>query len=276
MFEQITTKLKTQLGVMYDPSITTLRVVGIIILAVLAARMGSFIIKKIFEKQKAFKHKFNLKKIDTMATLLTSVYRYAVYIIAVVTILVDQFKLTSILAAAGIGGVALGLGAQSLIKDVISGFFIILEDQFIVGDVITIETITGTVEEMELRVTKIRNANGDLHIVPNGEIKKVTNHVRGNKAVIVDIPLAYSADVEKAFQTASEVCSAASKEFSTLVEEPKVLGITEMGKDNINLRITAKTLPNEQWEVERRIRRMIIEEFDRKQIEFTDRARNLS
>lgn len=110
-----------------------------------------------------------------------------------------------------------------------------------------------------------------MHIIPNGEIKKVTNHSRGNKTVIVDIPLAYKVDINRAFKAAGRVCKSFSKEFDTIVEEPKVLGITELGKDNFTLRITAKTVPGAHWEMERKIRKKIKEEFDKENIEFFER-----
>lgn len=261
-------KLKSLLGDMYYPLATGTRIVFIIAISIIIVKVGSFIIRKFFEKQKSFKHGLDGRRLNTMATLLASVFRYTVYIIAVVMILSDVLQLKSILAAAGIGGIALGFGAQSLIKDMISGFFIVFEDQYIVGDMVTIDTMSGTVEELELRVTKLRNANGDLHIIPNGEVKKVTNHSRGNKAVTVDIPLAYSNDMGKAVEIAGEVCKKVSAEFETIVEPPSVLGITELGKENITLRVTAKTLPNEHWAVERRIRRLVKDEFDKNGVKF--------
>ncbi len=212
------------------------------------------------------------KKLDTMATLIASVFKYAVYIWAILMILSDVLNLKSVLAAAGIGGVAIGLGAQSLIKDTLSGFFILLEDQFAVGDLITIDTMTGTVEQMELRVTRIKNFNGDLYIIPNGEIKRVTNHTRDNRMVIVDVPVAYSTSLEKAYDIAQKICDEVKTEFSVFTEEPKILGITELGKQSINMRITARTYPNEQWAVERRIRIKIKEAFEKTGLEFYDRT----
>jgi moderate conductance mechanosensitive channel len=255
----------------YQVFATAFKIIGIIILSFLTIRIGSFVIKRIFKKRSSLKNCSDNKKIGTMASLLTSVLRYSVYTVAIVIILSDVFGLKSILAAAGVGGIALGLGAQSLIKDIISGFFIIIEDQFAVGDLITIETMNGTVEEFELRVTKLRNFNGDLYIIPNGEIKKVTNHTRGNKAVIIDIPLAYSTDINKAFDIAGNVCRQVSQSCPSMVEPLKVLGITDLGKDSMILTVTARTLPNEQWEVERAARKLIMEQFVREGIEFFDK-----
>lgn len=249
------------------------KIIGILLAAFIIVRLGRYLIKRFFVRKSIFKSSIDEKKFNTMTSLMVSIFRYVVYIIAIVTILTDVLDMTSVLAAAGVGGVAIGFGAQSLIKDVISGFFIVMEDQYAVGDLVTIEGMNGTVEEMELRVTKLRNFSGDLYIIPNGEIKKVINHTRGNKAVLVDIPVAYSADTGRAFSAAQKVCEKVADEFDTIVEEPKVLGITDMDRDGFVIRIFAKTLPNEQWVVERRVRRLIKEGFDDLGIEFFDRDR---
>jgi moderate conductance mechanosensitive channel len=260
--QSIDSWLKSVMGDFYNPVLIDIgKILGISILAFLIIKIGSFAIKKLFEKRKAIKYALNSKKLDTMASLMTSILKYSIYIIAIVIILSDVFEMKSILAAAGIGGVAIGFGAQSLIKDIISGFFIVMEDQFAVGDIITIDGMNGTVEDLELRVTRLRNFSGDLFIIPNGEIKKVTNHTRGNKGVIVDIPLVYGTDINKVFEIAGEVCVKISNTYKTIVEAPKVLGITELGKDTLNLRITAKTLQSEQGEVERAMRKLIAEEL---------------
>lgn len=255
---------------MYDPLMKILGIIGIILAAIVIAKTGVFIIRKIFAKRDVIKHHMGSKRLDTMSTLLASVFRYAVYIVAIVIILSDVLQMKSILAAAGIGGIALGFGAQSLIKDMISGFFIVMEDQFAVGDTITVDSMTGTVEGMELRVTRIRGANGDLYTVPNGEIKKVINHSRGVRTVIIDIPLSYRNDSAKAFEAADQVCKTVCGEFKNLVEPPAVIGLTDMGRDGMSLRITAKTLPAEEYVVERRIRRLVKDEFSGRNIEFSE------
>jgi small-conductance mechanosensitive channel len=264
--------LKDFLGDFYGPVSKFGKIILIIVAAILIAKVGRLLIRKFFEKQKNFKFKMSDKKLDTMSTLIASVFKYVVYIWAVLMILSDILNLKSVLAAAGVGGVAIGLGAQSLIKDTISGFFILLEDQFAVGDLITIDTMTGTVEHMELRVTRLKSYNGDTYIIPNGEIKRVTNHTRDNKMVIVDIPVAYSASLERVYEIAHNVCEEVKDEFAVFTEPPSILGITELGKQSINLRITARTFPNEQWEVERRIRLKIKEAFEKTGLEFYDRT----
>lgn len=272
LLNKIDIYLKVFLGSFYTPVTKLGKIIFIIIVAVIIARIGKLTIRKLFEKQKNFKFKMSDKKLDTMSTLIASVFKYVIYIGAALIILSDILDLKSVLAAAGVGGIAIGFGAQSLIKDTLSGFFILLEDQFAVGDLITIDNMTGTVEHMELRVTRLKNYNGDIYIIPNGEIKKVTNHTRDNKMVIVDIPVAYSASLERVYELARTVCDEVKEEFSVFTEEPSILGVTELGKQGINLRITARTFPNEQWAVERRIRLKIKEAFEKTDIQFYDRT----
>lgn len=275
MLNKLTETMHNLLGDFYNPVCKIFEIIGILVLAIIIVKVGRFFIRKFFEKQKSFKFKLDDKRLDTMCTLTISIFRYTVYIGAILIALSDVLELKSILAAAGVGGIAIGLGAQSLIKDTISGFFILLEDQFAVGDTITIDNLTGTVEHMELRVTRLKNFTGDLYIIPNGEIKKVINHTRDNKMVIVDIPIAYSSNMAKVNEITQSVCREIKDEFTVLTEEARVLGITSLGEHNMNLRITAKTLPNEQWEVERRIRLKIKEKFEENGLEFFDRTRLL-
>lgn len=266
-----TTTISDKINSLPAPIIITIKIIVIILLAVLIAKLGSFIIKKAYHKQKTIRFGIESKKITTMVTLLVSVYKYTIYIIAIVVILTDVLKLTSVLATAGIGGIALGFGAQSLIRDMISGFFIVMEDQYVIGDTISIDTMTGTVEGLELRITRLRNINGDLYIIPNGEIKRVTNHTRGNKAIIVDIPVSYNTNINKVLEIIEIVCIKVKNEMETITEEPKILGITELGKDMLNIRVMGKALPNEQGIIERRIRLEIKEEFDKAGLAFYDK-----
>ena len=268
---KITEFMHETLGDFYGPAVIILKIILVIAVASFIVKIGTAIIKKVFNKQKGLKIKLSDKRVDTMCTISISVFKYTVYIAAILFVLVDIFNMTSVLAAAGVGGVAIGFGAQSFIKDTISGFFIILEDQYSVGDVISIDSMTGTVEDMELRVTRLKNANGDLCIIPNGEIKRVVNHTRDNKQVLVDIPIAYTANIEKVSEIAQSVCDKVKEEFDVLTDKPEFLGITSFAERSMNLRIVAKTKPNEQWAVERRIRMLIKQGFDDAGIQFYDR-----
>ncbi len=265
---KITEFMRETLGDFYGPAVVVIKIIMVIVVASFIVKIGTSIIKKAFNKQKGLKLKLSDKRVDTMCTISISVFKYTVYIAAILFVLVEIFNMTSVLAAAGVGGVAIGFGAQSFIKDTISGFFIILEDQYSVGDVITIDNMTGTVEDMELRVTRLKNGNGDLCIIPNGEIKKVVNHTRDNKQVLVDIPIAYTANIEKVSEIAQSVCDKVKEEFDVLTDKPEFLGITSFAERSMNLRIVAKTKPNEQGAVERRIRLLIKQGFDDAGIQF--------
>lgn len=215
------------------------------------------------------KLKMDEKKSNTLTGLTKSIVKYTIYIIMIISVLnVLNIPTDSILAAAGLGGLAIGFGAQNLVKDVISGSFILFEDQYSVGDYVTIDTATGTVEDMGLRITKIRAFNGDLHIIPNGDIKKVINHSRGNSLAVIDVGITYEADLDKAI----EILSTIGDEYyesnkDMLVEAPVVLGITNFGDSNVNIRMIARTVPLKHWSVEREIRKNVKGAFEKGGIE---------
>jgi small conductance mechanosensitive channel len=175
----------------------------------------------------------------------------------------------TVLAVTSVAGVAVGFGAQSLVKDVISGFFILFEDQFSVGDYVEIEGKTGIVEVLGLRITKIRDFSGDIHIIPNGTISKVTNKSRGNMRALVDINIAYEEDAERAMRLIQEVGNDVKKVIPDIVEGPSVIGITEFGEGGIKVRVVAKTLPMKQSDVETELRRKIKQAFERENIEMS-------
>lgn len=213
--------------------------------------------------------KMDEKKSNTLIGITKSITKYTVYIIMMISVLnVLNIPTQSILAAAGLGGLAIGFGAQNLVKDVISGFFVLLEDQYAVGDYITIDGATGTVEEMELRTTKIRSFNGDLHIIPNGDIKKVINHSRGNSLAIIDIAITYETDIEEAIWILQKIGDEYyAKNNDKVIEKPNVLGITKFTDSDLNIRMIAKTHPLKHWAVEREIRKKVKEAFEKGGIE---------
>ncbi len=215
------------------------------------------------------KLKMDEKKANTLIGITKSLTKYTVYIIMIISVLnVLNIPTQSILAAAGLGGLAIGFGAQNLVKDVISGFFILLEDQYAVGDYISIDDATGTVENMELRTTKVRAFNGDLHIIPNGDIKKVINHSRGNSLAIIDVAIAYETDIAKAMEVLKKIgIDYFEKNKHTVVEQPKVLGITKFAESDLNIRMIARTFPLKHWAVEREIRKKVKEAFEEGGIE---------
>ncbi|HZJ82812.1 MAG TPA: mechanosensitive ion channel family protein, partial [Clostridia bacterium] len=221
-------------------------------LASMLIRIAKFIVNGFFEGQAKSRFSVNKKKNDTLNALTQSILGYVIYFIAIIMILGEMgINTASIIATAGIGGLAIGFGAQSLVKDIITGFFIIFEDQYSVGDFIKIEEISGTVEEIGLRITKLRGFKGDINIIPNGEISTVTNYSRGNSAAIVDMSIAYESDIDKAIRVMEKACSDYADGNPDIVEEPQVVGIVSMSDFGIILRVVGRTLPMRHWGVER-------------------------
>lgn len=172
----------------------------------------------------------------------------------------------SMLATAGIGGIAIGLGAQSLIKDVISGGFLLGEQQIAVGDYVTLAGLTGTVEDINMRTTRLRAGSGELHVIPNGIIDVVTNFSRGTNRALVDVPMPYDADPEQILSLLKEAMAAFAVNNTSLVSPPEVLGIVEYGNSAIMLRIIAHCKDLEHWQTERAIRAAVLKAFEQKGI----------
>lgn len=198
------------------------------------------------------------KRARTLSTLLHSIIRYAVYFIAMVMILQEfHIDTTSIIAGAGVIGLAVGVGAQSLIKDFISGFFIILEDQFAVGDYIVSGDVSGTVEDIGFRTTKLRDPNGVLHFIPNGAISRVSNYSRGHMLAVINVPVAYEADIGRVLSLLEEACIDIGRNMPEVLDGPKVLGVVDLRPGEVIVRLIAKTVPLEQVSVETALRHKI-------------------
>jgi small conductance mechanosensitive channel len=196
--------------------------------------------------------KFDQRRTKTIGKLIGSLISSTVNFFVIILVLSQfGFNLAPILAGAGVLGLAIGFGAQSLVKDVITGFFIIFEDQFAVGDVIQTGTFKGTVEEIGMRVTRIRNWTGEVHIIPNGLITQVTNFSSHNSLAVVDVTVAYEADLEKALQATKETVRRVYEGSDLIVKEPSVLGVQTVTNTDVTLRISAECRPNAQAEVMR-------------------------
>jgi len=243
-----------------------LRVTIVLGAAVLALRLGTVLIIKLFSgKNKGLK--LDPRKAKTLEALLQSVLRYAIYFFVTITVIEALGVPTaSIIASAGIVGLAVGFGAQNLVRDVLAGFFILFEDQFAVGDYIEAVGVAGVVEEVGLRITRLRDFSGVLHIVPNGTIDKVSNHNRGYLRAMVDIRVAHEEDPERVRQILEAVAAEVAKDTPAVVEGPLVLGIADITEAAVVFRLWARTEPMRQWDVEREIRRRVKLAFDREGI----------
>jgi moderate conductance mechanosensitive channel len=235
-----------------------IKVAAIVIIMYLAIKIGSAIIHKFMERQRNSSSKFTLneKRSLTLEAILKSVLRYGVYFFGIVGILSEIFGAIT-LTFAGIGGVAIGFGAQNLVKDIINGFFILFEDQYAVGDYINIDDKGGIVESIELRVTKIRDFNGDIHIIPNGLISKVTNHSRGNARVLVEVDIAYEEDVDRVMELLTEVCDNFKRANQDMVEGPKVAGVSALRESGLTIRMVGKSKPMTHWDCEMKLRKEV-------------------
>ena len=244
-----------------------LRVIILVIVGKLLMRLGYSLIGNLFNTDKT-RFKMESRKAKTLDVLLKSVLRYAIYFLVGIAI-IDALGVptTSIIASAGIVGLAVGFGTQGLVKDVLTGFFILFEDQFSVGDYVETAGLAGVVEEVGLRVTKLRDFSGVLHIIPNGAIDKVTNHNRGNMRAMIDVSVAYEEDPDRVRSVLDAVANAMAADTPTIVEGPRVLGIADLADSAVVFRLWARTLPMEQWGVERELRRRIKVAFDREGIE---------
>lgn len=243
------------------------KIILIILIAIVAVRLSNVLVEKFFLNRKKFKMGGEDKRYDTLKGIIKSITRYTIYFVAFTPILaILGINVSSLLAAAGIGGLAIGFGAQSLVKDGITGFFILLEGQFQIGDYIEIGGKSGIVEEMSLRVTRLKDFNGDIHIIPNGLVDKVTNKSKGDMRAWVDISISFEENIDNALEVLGQICKEISAGCDKIVEGPTVLGVTKIGDFQIVLSIVARTVPMEQWAVERLIRKRIKEAFDEKGI----------
>ena len=206
------------------------------------------------------------QRLATLGTLLRSVATVLIFVVTLLTVMQEiDMPIQGLLTSAGVTGVALAFGAQSLVKDYLSGIFMLLEDQYGVGDLIDTGEAVGTVEEVTLRITKLRDGSGVAWYVRNGEIVRVANKSQGWSTAIVDIPVAYAEDIERAKQLISEVVAQvhADENFAPVIlDAPTVAGVEQITGSTVTIRVIVKTAPNEQWGVQRVIRERVKVAFD--------------
>lgn len=242
-------------------------IIGFVMLVTI--KFGNKIINKFVDRQIKSKLSFSMnpQKATTIGEVLKSVLKYVVYTIGIGMILGSLFtNIPSGLVAAG--GFAIGIGAQSLVKDFINGFFILFEDQYGVGDHVTIGNFTGIIETIGIRNTGIRAFTGDLHLISNGNIVEVTNHSRGNISFVVDVDIAYEEDIDNALSVIGKAASAFEKaNQEDVAESIQVLGVTALAASSVTIRVVGKAKPLKQWAMERELRKEIKVALDNANIE---------
>jgi small conductance mechanosensitive channel len=207
-----------------------------------------------------------MQRAETIAQVLRSVAAIVIWTISILIILGELgINLAPLLAGAGVLGVALGFGAQTVVRDFLAGTFMLLEDQFGVGDVIDFGDASGTVEGVSLRTTRLRDVEGVVWHVPNGEIKRVANKSQQWSRAVLDIPVALETDIETAKRVIKETADELweTPPWSTMIlGEPEVWGVEDLGPNGVVIRLVVKTRPLEQWAVARELRARIKRAFD--------------
>ncbi len=260
---------------------TPLMILAVVVVAVLLDLIGSWVIRRTVKRlrkiatkpkgtlsQKAAKalkgsstdqrQSRTLAHTTAVAHLLRSVWTIVLVVVAILTILsIVNIPLAPVLTSAGVGGVIVAFGAQSLIKDYFTGISMILEDQFGVGDQVTIGDVSGIVEDVTLRITKLRDGSGTIWYIRNGEILKVGNVTQGYSTGFVDVPVAVNADVAEVTQVLTDVLAKAADDddmSEKLIEPPQLLGVESVTASALTMRIMVKTGPNQQHALVRAIR----------------------
>ncbi len=207
----------------------------------------------------------------TLASVVVSVLAGVLWFVGFLLILGEvEIELAPLLAGAGVAGIAIGFGAQTLIRDLLAGFFIILEDQYAVGDIVDLEHAVGSVERVTLRFTRLRDYEGKVWFIPNGEVRRVGNLSKLWSKAVLDVGIAYEDDIERA--TAAMVAAAndvreANLPHATIIDEPEVLGVEQLGANSVVLRMVVSTEPGEQFAVARAVRARVKARFDSEGIE---------
>jgi moderate conductance mechanosensitive channel len=232
------------------------KIIAIVILTGILIRIGKVAIQNIFKVRSKAPIRTSERRENTLMKLLENILTYAVSFMAFLMILSTlTIDVKALLAGAGIVGLAVGFGAQNLVKDIITGFFIIFEDQFSVGDYVRIGQFEGTVEEIGLRTTKIKPWTGEIHILPNGSIMEVTNFSLHNSMAVVDVSIAYESDIEKAEKVIQEFLGTLQDKYEDIVNPPQLLGVQMLGASDVILRIAAETKPMRHFAISRLLRR---------------------
>ncbi|MDX8289878.1 mechanosensitive ion channel family protein [Metabacillus indicus] len=245
-----------------------LKIIGILILASILIKIGNVVIGKIFMLRTKSPLRISERRENTLVKLLDNVLTYLVYFIALLMILETlSFDVKALLAGAGIVGLAVGFGAQNLVRDIITGFFIIFEDQFSVGDMIRVGQFEGTVEEIGLRTTKIKSWTGEINILPNGNITEVTNFSINNSVAFVDVSIAYEGDIPKAEKVIEDLLLELPDKYEEMVAPPELLGVQNLGPSEVVLRVVSEVLPMKHFHISRVLRKEIKMRLDEHGIE---------
>ena len=252
----------------YFPIIVSrLLIAGVVLIAgLIILKLGKMLISAISHRSGKNSHR-TAGHSETFRSIVTSVFSYVVFFIMVMTILgLFGVDVTSLLAAAGVVGIAIAFGAQTLVKDILSGLFIWAERSIEVGDLISVNDLVGTVETITIRTTSIRNFNGNVFIIPNGDIRTIINMSRGFKRAIVNVPCPYEESQERLVAMVREEMEIAAKEVEGISSVPDVMSIVAFDKNSVRMQVAVVCPIGQHWRIEREIRTRIKARFDREGI----------
>jgi len=259
---------------MYNQGARLVRIIGIVIGAYVALRIVNLAVaqmERLIEDKEAATMSEAEKRAKTLGKIINSAGFVVIIGIALMMVLSEfNMDIMPIITGAGIAGLAIGFGAQNLVRDVISGFFLILEDQIRVGDVAQINGTGGVVEAIKLRTTILRDLQGVVHIFPNGEIKQVANMTKEFSYAVINVGVAYKENVDEVMEVLNDIGEELHQDpaFSNLLMDPlEILGVDEFADSQVTIKIRIKTLPIKQWAVGRELRRRIKNTFDARGIE---------
>ena len=211
------------------------------------------------------------KQAATLGKVIRNIIRMLVWGVALIMVMRELgIDVGPLLAGVGIVGLAVGFGAQSLVKDFLSGMFVLIENQYNVGDVVKAAGVSGLVEKITLRATTLRDLEGKVHVIPNGIIDVVTNMTKEYSRFVLDIGVAYKENVDEVMAVLKGIGDelAADNEYSKLITAPlEILGVQDFGDSAVLIRVRFTTVPNQQWTVGREFRRRVKNTFDAKGIE---------
>ena len=240
--------------------------IAVLVAGLLILKAGKAIIRRLVRRRNRKKPE-QAHKADTRRSIITSIFNYIMFfIMATVILRLFGVDVTSILAAAGVVGIAVAFGAQTLVKDILSGLFIWGEGSIAVGDLVNINDLSGTVESISIRTTTIRNYNGNLCTIPNGDIRTLTNMSRSFKRAIVNVPCPYEENQERLVAMIKEEMEIAAHEIEGINTVPEVMSIVSFDTHAVILQIAVPCPVGQHWRIERDIRSRVKARFDREGI----------
>lgn len=235
-----------------------------IILFFIAAQLAIRIVNKLIERLLSYRRmRIDKRRVNTLNSLFSNVVRYTVYFFLLVEILATfQINIGALLAGAGVVGLAVGFGAQSLIKDILTGLLILFEDQYGVGDVISVNGFMGTVTAIGVRLTRVQSWKGEIEVIPNGQITTVTNYSRTNSLAVVDVGVAYETNVDDAIRVIEQVMQKLKHDSVDIIGDVNVLGVQGLNESDVAIRATAECVSMTHFGVQRLAMRRIKDAFD--------------